>query len=43
VTTRFLDASAPEGTIDRCSESPSGNSGGANAWKEIGAFILTIP
>jgi hypothetical protein len=43
VTTRFLDASAPEGTTDRCSESPSGNSGGANAWKEIGAFILTIP
>jgi hypothetical protein len=41
VTTRFLDDSATTATSDKCSESSSGNSGGVNAWKEIGTWILT--
>lgn len=40
-TTRFLDDSAPAAPSDKCSESASGNSGGVNAWKEIGTWILT--
>lgn len=43
VTTRFLDDSAPSAASDKCSESSSGNSGGVNAWKEIGTWILTKP
>lgn len=43
VTTRFLDDSAPTATSDKCSDSASGNSGGVNAWKEIGTWILAIP
>ena len=42
ITTRSLDDSAPAGA-DKCSESPSGNPGGANAWKEIGTWTLTLP
>jgi hypothetical protein len=42
ITTRYLDDSAPAGP-DKCSESPSGNPGGSNAWKEIGTWTLTLP
>jgi hypothetical protein len=42
ITTRFLDDSAPAGS-DKCSESPSGNPGGSNAWKDLGTWMLTLP
>jgi hypothetical protein len=42
ITTRYLDDSAPAGP-DKCTESPSGNPGGSNAWKEIGTWTLTLP
>ena len=42
-TTRFLNDAAPEGPSDRCAASASGNPGGDNPWKEIGAWRLTIP
>ena len=42
ITTRYLDDSAPAGP-DKCSESPSGNPGGLNAWKELGTWTLTLP
>ena len=42
ITTRYLDDSAPAGA-DKCSESPSGNPGGLNAWKELGTWTLTLP
>jgi hypothetical protein len=43
ITTRSLDDSAPTAADDKCSESPSGNPGGANAWKDIGTWTLTLP
>jgi len=41
VTTRVLDNSPPTATSDKCREAASGNSGGVNAWQEIGTWILT--
>ena len=41
VATRFLDNSPPIATSDKCRDSASGNSGGVNAWQEIGTWILT--
>ena len=43
ITTSFLDGAAPAGTSDRCQDSASGNPGGANPWKEIGTWKLTVP
>jgi hypothetical protein len=42
VTARFLDGIAPAGASDRCAASVSGNAG-VNAWREIGAWSLTVP
>ena len=41
VATRFLDNSPPTATSDKCRDSASGNSGGVNAWQEIGTWTLT--
>jgi len=43
VTTRSLDNTAPTATSDKCKDSASGNPGGGNPWKEIGAWSLTKP
>lgn len=42
VTARFLDGVAPAAAADRCAASASGNAG-VNAWREIGAWSLTLP
>lgn len=41
VTTRFLDNSPPTAASDKCKDSAGGNSGGVNAWQEIGAWSVT--
>jgi sugar lactone lactonase YvrE len=43
ITTSFLDGLAPAGASDRCRDSLSGNAGGANPWKEIGTWKITVP
>jgi hypothetical protein len=43
VTSRILDGKAPEAAYGKCQDSPSGNPGGDNSWKEIGVWSLTVP
>ena len=43
VTKRFLDGTAPAAASDKCKDSPSGNPGSVNPWKEIGSWSMTRP